>query len=190
MSGQGSEIFTSGAAGQLEMLDGRCLGIVAEKLSAVECQEGQGGWSISQDGQVRQGNMCLAVAGSRVAAADCDDAAGGGGDKFFQVAVPAHDPTAVVAVKEVGALLRASVQRQRGLVADLQRLAPKLASCKPVSLKQSWPAPVQFSLAAQPELEETLAAKVGAGFGPSLAELASVFAASADVLKLVSSRRT
>ena len=114
VAGQGSEIFTSGAAGQLQMLDGRCLGIVAEKLSAVECQEGQGGWSISQDGQVRQGNMCLAVAGSRVAAADCDDAAGGGGDKFFQVAVPAHDPTAVVAVKEVGALLRASVQRQRG----------------------------------------------------------------------------
>ena len=114
VAGQGSEIFTSSADRQLQMLDGRCLGIVAEKLSAVECQEGQGGWSISQDGQVRQGNMCLAVAGSRVAAADCDDAAGGGGDKFFQVAVPAHDPTAVVAVKEVGALLRASVQRQRG----------------------------------------------------------------------------
>ena len=133
--GQGSEIFASGAAGQLQMLDGRCLGIVAEKLSAVECQEGQGGWSISQDGQVRQGSMCLAVAGSRVAAADCDDAAATGGDKFFQVAVPAHDPTAVVAVKEVGALLRASVQRQRG---------------------QSWPALVQLSLAAQPDLEETL----------------------------------
>ena len=122
VAGQGSEIFTSSADRQLQMLDGRCLGIVAEKLSAVECQEGQGGWSISQDGQVRQGNMCLAVAGSRVAAA------GGGGDKFFQVAVPAHDPMAVVAVKEVGALLRASVQRQRGLVADLQRLAPKLSS--------------------------------------------------------------
>ena len=162
---------------------------MAEKLSAVECQEGQGGWSISQDGQVRQGNMCLAVAGSRVATADCDDATGGGGDKFFQVAVPAHDPTAVVAVKEVGALLRASVQRQRGLVADLQRFAPKLASCTAVSLQQSWPALVQFSLAARPELEESLAAKVGAGFGPSPAELASVFAASADVLKLVSSRR-
>ena len=190
VTGQGSEIFASGAAGQLQMLDGRCLGIVAEKLSAVECQEGQGGWSISQDGQVRQGSMCLAVAGSRVAAADCDDAAAAGGDKFFQVAVPAHDPTAVVAVKEVGALLRASVQRQRGLVAGLQQLAPKLASCKPASLKQSWPALVQLSLAAQPDLEETLAAKVGAGFGPSPAELASVFAASADALKLVSSRRS
>ena len=103
--------------------------------------------------------------------------------------MPAHDP-AVVAVKEVGALLRASVQRQRGLVAGLQRLAPKLASRKPVSLKQSWPALVQLSLAAQPVLEETLAAKVGAGFGPSPAALASVFAASADALKLVSSRLT
>ena len=37
--------------------------------------------------------------------------------QVFEVAVPAHDPTAVVAVKEVGALLRASVQRQLGLVA-------------------------------------------------------------------------
>ena len=34
VTGQGSEIFASGAAGQLHMLDGRCLGIVAEKLSA------------------------------------------------------------------------------------------------------------------------------------------------------------
>ena len=175
VTGQGSEIFASGAAGQLQMLDGRCLGIVAGKLSAVECQEGQGGWSISQDGQVRHGSMCLAVAGSRVATADCDAAAATGGDKFFQVAVPAHDPTAVVAVKEVGALLRASVQRQCGLIAGLQRLLQ--------SWRRAWPALVQLSLAAQP-------AKVGAGFGPSATELASVFAASADALKLVSSRRS
>ena len=58
--------------------------VVAEKLSAVERREGQGGWSILQDGQVRQGGVCLAVAGSRVAAADCDDAAATGGDKFFR----------------------------------------------------------------------------------------------------------
>ena len=58
------------------------------------------------------------------------------------------------------------------------------------SWRRAWPALVQLSLAAQPDLEETLAAKVGAGFGPSATELASVFAASADALKLVSSRRS
>ena len=97
-----------------------------------------------------------------VAAADCEDAeaaAAAGGDKFFQVAVPAPDPAAVVAVKEVGALLRASVQRQRGLSVGLQPLVPKPASCKRSQLKSKVGQRLCSSLGAQPELEETLAAR-------------------------------
>ena len=105
VAGTGAEVFSSSAEGQLQVLGGSCLGVVAGKVSLVECQEGQqGGWAVSQDGQVKQGNTCLVVAGSKVAAADCDDAANTGGDKFFQVAVPEHDPAAVLAVQEVGAL--------------------------------------------------------------------------------------
>ena len=50
---------------------------------------------------------------------------------------PEHDPAAVLAVQEVGALLLASLQRQRSLVESLQHLAPRLGSCRPVSLAAS-----------------------------------------------------
>ena len=75
VAGTGAEVFSSSAEGQLQVLGGSCLGVVAGKVSLVECQEGQGSWVVSQDGQVKQGNTCLVVAGSKVAAADCDDAA-------------------------------------------------------------------------------------------------------------------
>ena len=179
----------------LQVLGGSCLGLVASKVSLVECQEGQGAWVVTQDGQVKQGNTCLVVAGSTVAAADCDDAASTGGDKFFQVAVPDHDPVAVVAVQEVGALLRASVQRQQSLVESLQRLVPKLASCRPVSLAavNTFPAFVQIeqqlqSSGDQAELDESLPGKVADNFGPGRAALAAVLASSSDVLKLVASK--
>ena len=81
VAGHGAEIFANNAAGQLQVLGGSCLGLVASKVSLVECQEGQGAWVVTQDGQVKQGNTCLVVAGSTVAAADCDDAASTGGDK-------------------------------------------------------------------------------------------------------------
>ena len=90
---------------------------------------------MTADGQLKQGNMCLAVVGAHVAATDCDEASSLGGDKFFEVAVPAHDPTAVAGVRSLGLLLQASVQRQRKLTAALQGLLPKLATCKAISLK-------------------------------------------------------
>ena len=195
VAGHGAEIFANNAAGQLQVLGGSCLGLVASKVSLVECQEGQGAWVVTQDGQVKQGNTCLVVAGSTVAAADCGDAASTGGDKFFQVAVPDHDPVAVVAVQEVGALLRASVQRQQSLVESLQRLVPKLASCRPVSLAavNTFPAFVQIeqrlqSSGGQAELDESLPGKVADNFGPGRAALAAVLASSSDVLKLVASK--
>ncbi|CAE7354146.1 unnamed protein product, partial [Symbiodinium sp. CCMP2592] len=191
VAGTGAEVFSSSVEGQLQTLGGSCLGVVAGKVSLVECREGQGSWVVSQDGQVKQGNTCLVVAGSKVAAADCDDASSTGGDKFFQVAVPEHDPAAVLAVQEVGMLLRASVARQRSLVKSLQHLAPKLGSCRPVSLvaSKTWPAFVQFgtvgSSAGRAALDESLPVKVADTFGPGRAALASVLAASSDTLKLV-----
>ncbi|CAE7036298.1 unnamed protein product [Symbiodinium sp. CCMP2592] len=190
VAGTGAEVFSSSAEGQLQVLGGSCLGVVAGKVSLVECREGQGSWLVSQDGQVKQGNTCLVVAGSKVAAADCDDASSTGGDKFFQVTVPEHDPAAVLAVQEVGTLLRASVERQRSLVESLQHLAPRLGSCRPVSLvtSKTWPAFVQFgrvgSSAGRAALDESLPVKVADTFGPGRAALASVLAASSDTLKL------
>ena len=173
VGGTGAEIF-AGAGGKLQALGGGCLNVVAGKLSLIECQEGQGSWVVTQDGQVKQGNTCLVVTGAQVAVADCEDAALSGGDKFFQVAVPDHDPAASVAVQEVGALLRASVQRQRALVAALQRLVPRLDSCKPrtsLAVKQSWPAFLQSRSSSRRVDAESLPAKVGASFGPGARSL-------------------
>ncbi|CAE7273073.1 unnamed protein product [Symbiodinium sp. CCMP2456] len=181
VAGNGAEVFSSSAEGQLQALGGSCLGVVNGKVSMVECQQGQGSWVVSQDGQVKQGNTCLVVAGSAVAATDCDDAASTGGDKFFQVVVPEHDPAAVLAVQEMGALLRASVQRQRSLV-------------EPVSLATSktWPALVQLerfaSSVGRADLAGSLPVKVADKFGPGRAALAAVLAASSDTLKLVASK--
>ena len=190
VAGQGAEIFASSKAGQLQLADGHCLGIVADKVALLECQDGQGKWEITQDGQVKQGNTCLVLTGSSVAAADCDDAVATGADKFFQVAVPAYDPAAPVAVKEIGVLLRASVQRQRALVTSLQRLVPKLGSCKRVSfaVRHNWPVFVQKSSSSTRSAQASLLAKVGADFGPGASELAATLAASADVLKLVAAK--
>ena len=117
------------------------------------------------------------VTGAQVAVADCDDAALGGGDKFFQVAVtvPHHDPAAVVAVQGAGALLRASVPRQRAIVAALQRLVPRFDLLQSRSSSRRADA-------------ESLPAKVGASFGPGGAELDAVLATSADVLQLVAAK--
>ena len=194
VAGTGTEVFSSSSEGQLQVLGGSCLGVVNGKVSLVECQEGQGSWVVSQDGQVKQGNTCLVVSGSTIAATDCDDAASSGGDKFFQVVVPKHDPAAVLAVQEVGALLRASLQRQRSLVESLQHLAPRLGSCRPVSLAASktWPALVQLekfaSSAGRADLGGSLTAKVADKFGPGRAALSAVLAASSDALKLVASK--
>jgi hypothetical protein len=190
VEGSGAEIFSSSKAGQLQTSSGLCLGVLSGKLSAMECEEGKDRWTVTGDGQVKLGNTCLAVAGSEPTAADCDDAAMTGADKFFQVAVPEHDPMAAVAVQEVGALLRASVQRQQALVAALQKQVPRLASCKSISLavNRSRPVLARTKAGAAVLAAEPLSAKVGASFGPSAAELGAVLGTSADVLSLVAGK--
>ena len=105
------------------------------------------------------------------------------------MAVPAYDPAAPVAVKEIGVLLRASVQRQRALATSLQRLVPKLGPCKRVSfaVRHNWPVFVQKSSSTR-SAQGSLLAKVGADFGPGASELAAILAASAGVMRLVAAK--
>ena len=103
----------------------------SERTTALRSQNAYAtGCNVTADRQVKQGNMCFVVTGSTIAASDCDEAAAVGGDKFFQVAVPASNPTGPMAVQAMGELLRPSSKRQRALLGALQSLLPKLASCK------------------------------------------------------------
>ena len=82
------------------------------------------------EGQVKQGNMCLALGGPGVVAMDCQEAAAVGAGSFFPVAVPKYDAQAAAGVHSLGKLVLASVARQNKLLATLSSLTPKLATCK------------------------------------------------------------
>ena len=90
----------------------------------------RGVWEMTAEGQVKQGNMCLALGGPGVVAMDCQEAAAVGAGSFFPVAVPKSDPQAAAGVHSLGKLVRASVARQNKLLATLSSLTPKLATCK------------------------------------------------------------
>ena len=85
---------------------------------------------MTAEGQVKQGNMCLALGGPGVVAMDCEEAAAVGAGSFFPVAVPKYDTQAAAGVHSLGKLVRASVARQNKLLATLSSLTPKLATCK------------------------------------------------------------
>ena len=87
-------------------------------------------WEMTAEGQVKQGNMCLALGGPGVVAMDCEEAEAVGAGSFFPVAVPKYDPQAAAGVHSLGKLVRASVARQNKLLATLSSLTPKLATCK------------------------------------------------------------
>ncbi|CAJ1425675.1 unnamed protein product [Effrenium voratum] len=186
VAGEGKEIFSLSEDGQLKTQSGQCLGLRSGGLVFRTCAAGQGAWEVTADGQVKQGGVCLMLSGERVEAVDCGEAAALGSDKFFQVAVTAQDPAAVVAVQSMGSLLKASVERQRKLMARLQALLPRLASCKSSSLKGLSPR-VEFSLAAagQSASGVNLGQKIGERFGPGVGEANSVLLESAKVLKTV-----
>ncbi|CAL1158224.1 unnamed protein product, partial [Cladocopium goreaui] len=130
VAGDGRDVFTFTSEGSLQTASGYCVRLAGDKLELEKCDSSTGVWEVSADGQVKQGNMCLAVDGSAVHALDCDEAASLGASNFFQVAVPAYDPKAVVAVRSLGELLRGSLARQGKLLKELQALLPKLATCK------------------------------------------------------------
>ena len=194
VAGDGRDVFTFTKEGSLQTASGYCVRLAGDKLGFEKCDSNTGVWEVSADGQVKQGNMCLAVDGSAVHAVDCDEAASLGTSNFFQVAVPAYDPKAVVAVRTLGELLRGSVARQGKLLKELQALLPKLATCKAKISLASLPSRAPglqaagiISLASRNALsshadEESLAGKVGEHFGVSLHELSSTAAASAEAL--------
>lgn len=192
VAGDGREVFAITSAGALQTVSGACLRLVAGKLELGGCEEGA--WEVSAAGQVKQGNMCLAVEGAAVRAMDCEEAVSIGAGSFFQVAVPEYDPTAAVAVQSLGKLLEASVARQQKLVRALQGALPKLSTCKAkISLANlprhgvpSGAEPASFAaLRTLRGAKDGLAAKVGAHFGVTPGELGSVVAASAEVLDAV-----
>ena len=194
VAGDGRDVFTFTKEGSLQTASGYCVHLAGDKLGFEKCDSNTGVWEVSADGQVKQGNMCLAVDGSAVHAVDCDEAASLGTSNFFQVAVPAYDPKAVVAVRTLGELLRGSVARQGKLLKELQALLPKLATCKAKISLASLPSRAPglqaagiISLASRNALsshadEESLAGKVGEHFGVSQHELSSTAAASAEAL--------
>ena len=104
---------------------------------------------MTAEGQVKQGNMCLALGGPGVVAMDCEEAAAVGAGSFFPVAVPKYDPQAAAGVHSLGKLVRASVARQSKLLATLNSLTPKLATCKTkVSLGSGTPATSALAFAS------------------------------------------
>ena len=193
VAGDGRELYSFSESGQMRSA-GLCVVVQEGKLVMGKCDGSQSVWDVTADGQVKHGNMCFVATGSAIGASDCDEAAAVGGDKFFQVAVPASDPTAPVAVRAMGSLLRASSKRQRSLLASLQSLLPKLATCKVASLanleklKGSGTARSLASTHAALHVQgqSSVAAKVAEQFGMGSAEVAQLIAESADSLQALS----
>ena len=194
VGGDGRDIFQFSEGGQLQAAGGQCVEVAASKLVLSDCSNA-GAWEATADGQMKQGNMCLTASGSRVEAMDCEEAAAMGGGKFFQVAVPAFDPGASQAVRSLGALLQASVTRQRKLTAALQGLLPKLGACKlPASLAariSDRPAsrPAAFVATSVGEIPAHsiggLAVKVSQRFGLTSAEVGEVLQAANQAMGAV-----
>ena len=129
VAGDGHEVFGLTSAGSLQDVSGRCVALEAGKVEFRQCSNVGGVWEMTA-GQVKQGNMCLALGGPGVVAMDCEEAAAVGAGSFFPVAVPKYDPQAAAGVHSLGKLVRASVARQNKLLATLRSLTPKLATCK------------------------------------------------------------
>ena len=71
-----------------QALEGRCVALEAGKVEFRECSNVRRVWEMTAEGQVKQGNMCLALGGPGVVAMDCQEAAAVGAGSFFPVAVP------------------------------------------------------------------------------------------------------
>ena len=130
VAGDGHEVFGLTSAGSLQDVSGRCVALEAGKVEFRQCSNVGGVWEMTAEGQVKQGNMCLALGGPGVVAMDCEEAEAVGAGSFFPVAVPKYDPQAAAGVHSLGKLVRASVARQNKLLATLSSLTPKLATCK------------------------------------------------------------
>jgi hypothetical protein len=122
-------------------------------------------------------------------AADCDNAAAQGADKFFLSAVPSYNPVQTVAVKEMGALLKAAMARQSQLVAALQAAVPKLDKCKIANLA-SFANKSNAGAALVSVAERTGFETAGAAGDEAVGKIAEVFAARPEeISRLVATSR-
>ena len=87
VAGDGYEVFGLTSAGSLQDVSGRCVELEAGKVEFRQCSNVRGVWEMTAEGQVKQGNMCLALSPG-VVAMDCQEAAAVGAGSFFPVAVP------------------------------------------------------------------------------------------------------
>ena len=120
MAGDGHEVFGLTSAGSLHDVSGRCVALEAGKVEFRQCSNVGGVWEMTAEGQVKQGNMCLALGGPGVVAMDCEEAAAVGAGSFFPVAVPKYDPQAAAGVHSLGKLVRASVKFAHAEACHLQ----------------------------------------------------------------------
>ena len=88
VAGDGRDVFTFTSEGSLQTASGYCVRLAGDKLELEKCDSSTGVWEVSADGQVKQGNMCLAVDGSAVHALDCDEAASLGAAISFKWLCP------------------------------------------------------------------------------------------------------
>ena len=190
VAGDGHEVFALTSAGSVQEVAGRCVALEAGKVEFRQCSNVGGVWEMTAEGQVKRGNMCLALGGPGVAAMDCEEAAVGAGS-FFPVAVPKYDPQAAAGVHSLGKLVRASVARQSKLLATLKSLTPKLATCKTkVSLMgSSTPATSALAFASNHAVGRArtpgVADKIGAQFGVAHSQLSLLTGESAQALDAV-----
>ena len=61
--GDGHEVFGLTSAGSLQDVSGRCVALEAGKVEFRQCSNVGGVWEMTAEGQVKQGNMCLALGG-------------------------------------------------------------------------------------------------------------------------------
>ena len=191
VAGDGHEVFGLTSAGSLQDVSGRCVALEAGKVEFRQCSNVGGVWEMTAEGQVKQGNMCLALGGPGVVAMDCEEAAAVGAGSFFPVAVPKYDPQAAAGVHSLGKLVRASVARQNKLLATLSSLTPKLATCKTkVSLMGSGkPATSAVAFSSNHAVGNTrapgVADKIGVQFGVAHSQLSLLIGESAKALDAV-----
>ena len=166
------------------------MALEAGKVEFRQCSNVRGVWEMTAEGQVKQGNMCLALSPG-VVAMDCQEAAAVGAGSFFPVAVPKYDAQAAAGVHSLGKLVRASVARQNKLLATLSSLTPKLATCKTkVSLMGSGkPATSAVAFSSNHAVGGTrargVADKIGVQFGVARPQLSLLIGESAKALDAV-----
>ena len=186
VAGDGYEVFGLTSAGSLQDVSGRCVELEAGKVEFRQCSNVRGVWEMTAEGQVKQGNMCLALGGPGVVAMDCQEAAAVGAGSFFPVAVPKYDPQAAAGVHSLGKLVRASVASQNKLLATLSSLTPKLTK---VSLGSGKPATFAVAFSSNHAVGGTrapgVADKIGVQFGVAHSQLSLLIGESAKALDAV-----